>query len=486
MEQRFGYDFSRVRVHSGAAAEQSAREVNAQAYTAGQKVVFGADRYTPGTHDEQRLIAHELAHVVQQDGNHATTAAMQREVVTTGTIPMVRFTIDREVKDYLAYKVWTLTQSGPLEDKDMALLRALALDEDKTIDDNERMFLAALYDPNNARKLHAQYPAQFVQTGDVIEFPASSITAANRARVRDFERRKPIQVPGGTTAKPGNAKQIAADLEDEITAISGQFVDTTRQVLKLADTMGITHRVVYDAMLNAASDSTPGDRALGGAAYIMARLANLLPLADDLLHGWIKVDEVSPVKMPRVRGVYALAIYVSEGNEQFKGDTLYLPSDLDFSNIASQGILVHELTHALNDRAVTGLTEVQRVPEEESAMRREARFYLDSILPLSGAKRLNAVQQLGQKVGKVGILCMVLEANIAPIADYSDFAQIIKEVNDIAKPLPPSELNKALRDPQADVEKAARKGISDLYSGASAKIKQAGLVGESVLDTPTR
>ena len=66
MEQRFGHDFSRVRVHSDAAAEQSARDVNANAYTVGHNVVFGAGRFAPGTHEGRRLIAHELTHVVQQ------------------------------------------------------------------------------------------------------------------------------------------------------------------------------------------------------------------------------------------------------------------------------------------------------------------------------------------------------------------------------------------------------------------------------------
>jgi hypothetical protein len=66
MEQRFGYDFSKVRVHTGATAEQSARDVNAQAYTVGHDIVFGAGRFTPGTHEGRRLIAHELTHVAQQ------------------------------------------------------------------------------------------------------------------------------------------------------------------------------------------------------------------------------------------------------------------------------------------------------------------------------------------------------------------------------------------------------------------------------------
>jgi hypothetical protein len=66
MEQRFGHDFSAVRVHSGAAAQESARDVEANAYTVGHHVVFGAGRFAPATHEGRRLIAHELAHIVQQ------------------------------------------------------------------------------------------------------------------------------------------------------------------------------------------------------------------------------------------------------------------------------------------------------------------------------------------------------------------------------------------------------------------------------------
>ena len=69
MEQRFGHDFSRVRVHSGTAAQQSAQDVNAIAYTVGHNIVFGADQFAPGTHEGRRLLAHELAHVVQQSGS---------------------------------------------------------------------------------------------------------------------------------------------------------------------------------------------------------------------------------------------------------------------------------------------------------------------------------------------------------------------------------------------------------------------------------
>lgn len=68
MGRRFGHDFSQVRVHSGLAAEQSALEVNANAYTVGHNIVFAAGQLAPGTEEGRRLIAHELTHVVQQSG----------------------------------------------------------------------------------------------------------------------------------------------------------------------------------------------------------------------------------------------------------------------------------------------------------------------------------------------------------------------------------------------------------------------------------
>jgi len=66
MEPRFGHDFGQVRVHTGEQAAESARAVSALAYTVGSDLVFGAGQYAPGTSEGQRLIAHELAHVVQQ------------------------------------------------------------------------------------------------------------------------------------------------------------------------------------------------------------------------------------------------------------------------------------------------------------------------------------------------------------------------------------------------------------------------------------
>jgi hypothetical protein len=68
MGQRFGHDFSRVRVHTDAAAARSAQDVNANAYTVGHNIVFGERQLAPETNAGRRLIAHELTHVLQQLG----------------------------------------------------------------------------------------------------------------------------------------------------------------------------------------------------------------------------------------------------------------------------------------------------------------------------------------------------------------------------------------------------------------------------------
>lgn len=66
METRFGADFGDVRVHTDGAAHESARSVNAQAYTVGSNIVFQQGRYDPGSDQGRHMLAHELTHVVQQ------------------------------------------------------------------------------------------------------------------------------------------------------------------------------------------------------------------------------------------------------------------------------------------------------------------------------------------------------------------------------------------------------------------------------------
>ncbi len=73
MEARLGHDFSQVRVHADGKAAASAQAVKARAFTVGRDVVFGSGEYAPGSREGQRLLAHELVHVVQQERGGAGT-----------------------------------------------------------------------------------------------------------------------------------------------------------------------------------------------------------------------------------------------------------------------------------------------------------------------------------------------------------------------------------------------------------------------------
>jgi len=71
-EPRLGRDLSGVRIHTDLAASQSARKVDARAYTVGNNIVFGNGEYAPHAESGRHLIAHELAHVAQQSGPAAS------------------------------------------------------------------------------------------------------------------------------------------------------------------------------------------------------------------------------------------------------------------------------------------------------------------------------------------------------------------------------------------------------------------------------
>jgi hypothetical protein len=114
MEPRFGYDFSRVRVHTGVLAERSAHELNAQAYTVGHDIVFAAGRLSPDTEAGRRLIAHELTHVVQQGSGaplvqrqpassdpERDAAIAEAEAITSVTTEQLEEQADAEVRLHL-------------------------------------------------------------------------------------------------------------------------------------------------------------------------------------------------------------------------------------------------------------------------------------------------------------------------------------------------------------------------------------------------
>ena len=81
MEPRFGADFSQVRIHTDARAQQLARSLSARAFTTGGDIFFGAGQYQPDTTEGRELIAHELTHTIQQGAaSRRTGGSAQRAV----------------------------------------------------------------------------------------------------------------------------------------------------------------------------------------------------------------------------------------------------------------------------------------------------------------------------------------------------------------------------------------------------------------------
>lgn len=75
MESRFGHDFSKVRIHTGASASAAAAAVDARAFTVGNDIVFGSGQYDQRTGKGRKLLAHELTHTIQQGGLHKAAAS---------------------------------------------------------------------------------------------------------------------------------------------------------------------------------------------------------------------------------------------------------------------------------------------------------------------------------------------------------------------------------------------------------------------------
>ncbi len=88
-EPRFGHDFSRVRVHADDAAAESARMLHAEAYTVGEDIYFGAHRYALDTSEGRQLMAHELAHTIQQRHGGSTSRSVDQVVARKAIAPSI-------------------------------------------------------------------------------------------------------------------------------------------------------------------------------------------------------------------------------------------------------------------------------------------------------------------------------------------------------------------------------------------------------------
>ena len=133
-EARFGADFSGVRVHTDARTAATATSINAKAFTVGRDMAFGAGQYAPESHEGQRLLAHELTHVVQQDGGQVRRKRTEpQETLNLSSIGSTSIQRQDAPPEHLTSLNEMLDRTNVPEGEVISLLRQLTPTETTTV-----------------------------------------------------------------------------------------------------------------------------------------------------------------------------------------------------------------------------------------------------------------------------------------------------------------------------------------------------------------
>ena len=532
--RRFGQDFSHIPVHASAADAEKAAAIGAAAFTAGLDIVLGSglpDESSPYT---RRLLAHEFAHVAQHTLAHAAgparspaavsspsdpaevEAAVVAEAAVSRTGPLrvtprpqaasvahravvrdardnptdFEFRAGVELRPDLMRLAQRLLAGGVLDARGLRALHDNAIAFHGTVDDYERMFMAGLTVASNAAALSAVR----IAAGAAVKFPLATITP-NMQAVIDIGREsmpRSVQEPlaravaamqrGDVVAVAQQAARADVAAEREIRTLAGSFRPAAVETISLAQARGVPIADVLDAMLAAASDSTPADRVAAATVFTTARAAGL-PIADDVKAGHVKVDALVPSILARIPGATgAVAFYAPVAQESgVKGDTIYLPTTFDITDLFDRSGLVHELTHAQDDRAAGGGRVQARLTEqlEANAYRVQGRYLLEELEATPAATRPAVIANVAGRGGVLAFLGMVVES----LADRRRFEPLIVAVAAAARP-PVAEravqaaLNRGPAQFQADLLARIRAAYA-LEPGQTSKLD--GLAGESLV-----
>jgi antitoxin component HigA of HigAB toxin-antitoxin module len=146
-EPRFASDFSDVRVHTGEEATESARAINAKAFTFGNHIVFDQAEYSPDSESGQRLLAHELTHVVQQNGADVSTPSSAQKIMREEAAEQVSTQLPQRIETAHVSGAYT-TGSAPQPRSLTQSLNPLQLSDDELL--NEIMLIKQWLQKNPA------------------------------------------------------------------------------------------------------------------------------------------------------------------------------------------------------------------------------------------------------------------------------------------------------------------------------------------------
>jgi hypothetical protein len=537
--RRFGQDFSHVPVHASAADAEKAAAIGAAAFTVGRDIVLGSglpDESSPYT---RRLLAHEFAHVAQHTLAYAYGPARSPEAVSSPSDPAeveaaavaeaaisrtgplrvtprpeaasvahryvindaaghpadFEFRAGVELRPEFMRLAQRLLGGGILHARGLRALHDNAIVFHGTVDDHERMFMAGLTVARNAAALSTVR----IAPGAAVRFPLATITP-NMQAVIDIGREsmprsvlEPLArgVAAWRRLDIVEARQQAAQAEvaaerniHALAGPSGPFRRRAAETISFARARRVPIYNVLDAMLAAASDSTPADRVAAAMVFTTAEAAGL-SIAGYVRAGRVKVDALRQSVFARIPGAARLrAFYVPVAQEKIglKGDTVYLPTTFRITNLADRSVLVHELAHAQDDRSAAG--GVRKSPTnqlEADAYRAQGRYLLQELEATPAANRPAVMAQVAGPAGALAILGMAIES----LADRRRFEPLLAAVAAAAKP-PVKEPERAVREKldggRAQLEDELMAGIRAEYGLAPGqKSVLDGLAGESLV-----
>jgi len=224
-EPRFGHDFGDVRVHTGPTADQAARSIDAVAFTLGTDVVFRNGSFNPESHAGKELLAHELAHVVQQDRGSSGSSApgLQNRGQTASTTP------DEAQRDEVARVVYR--QSPPVEERPAHESLPKDVELEQRLENARQRFSQENLDV--VRKELDQAIGEFGNSAAQLqsEFNAWANQEVVRKNLRDFEKDYPSPVDVAMSTFTG---QITGSLQGEAIGSATENITKTANVRGLS------------------------------------------------------------------------------------------------------------------------------------------------------------------------------------------------------------------------------------------------------------
>jgi Domain of unknown function (DUF4157) len=505
-EPRFGHNLDHVRVHTDARAAQSAQAIGAKAYTAGREVVFGQGQFSPHSNEGRRLLAHELTHVAQAASPEQCPARaaghVRRTVIFTANNPIsYEFKMGVDLTEQFTKEAKRLVADGTLSDPEIIKLKAEAVKDRGTVSDSERVFMAGLLDSANIATL--KRTAIGPQT--TFAFPLASITTDRIAHIIDVDRMSfpaSLATPLGDVGKALASVNLAnvqssiskadAAATTEITAQAGStFATQGRALLGFLATNAISPLFTLQAMIAAASDNDPADRLFAGVVYAVATQAGN-PMAFDILAGKIKIDALSPTSFARLAGIsfqnalYVAAAPINPAQSGFKGDTMYIETDLNIENVKDRAVIIHELKHASDDKAASATGRVTSPVQqflELAAYEEQARYILDQMSTQSASDQVQMAKDAISPVND-GIL---LGGLIVGKSDPRKYQPLLERLFDAVPTTNPSHQNAAgvarlLGFPKSQLEHVLLDAIRQTYGiTATTTTILEGQAGESVI-----